>query len=138
MQDGMHTIILDGYIRSINHNIDSRMNMNKFYTSVLTALIAAWGLVSRSGNYSDKIFEVIIGLVGISMCMAWVMGIRSYRSIGSAKFVALRGMISDSENPYDKEWNILREKNSGYISIGVIESVVPYVLMVVYVVIAVN
>jgi hypothetical protein len=116
------------YVEMADRTSGRRMITNSFFLAIQTAIIAA---VFTSG----KIFPGInshsrIGLAvcGILISILWLLIIKSYRQLNSAKF----RVIHEIERwlpvaPFDKEWKLLTEqpKASHYLALSRIEQFVP-------------
>ena len=74
-------------------------------------------------------FPRAIFAIGILLCVVWFLGIRSYKHISSAKFAAINNIIGSGSNPFEIEWKNLKS-NKKYVPITLIESCVPIMLAI--------
>ncbi len=131
------------YVEMIDRFTARRQQMNSFYISLLSGLLAATTLVFNSDvitllNASfQKSALLALSLLGICLCSVWFLNLRSYSQLNSAKFKVLNKL--EKQLPfacYASEWELIKSDNkySKYITQTVIERIIPFVLIVPFVV----
>lgn len=67
---------------------------NTWYVSLLSALLVIIGLTNKQGALGDigPLARAAVALLGILLCLAWHMHVRSYGLLYKAKFEVLREM----------------------------------------------
>ena len=109
-----------------------RSQTNQFYITVLSALI---GILSLSTSNEFRTYfnymAIIGGLMGIFLCVIWIVNIRSYRQLNTAKFKTLHEVESRlSFQFYSEEWKHLGEGKDAkkYYQLTKIEQFAPVLL----------
>ena len=87
-----------------------RNNANSFYLTLQGALIAGAGLFLKSETINDGFYLslIIFGALGIFISVAWLLTIKSYHNLSTAKW----GVILELEKllpskPFSDEWELL-------------------------------
>ena len=120
------------YVGGADKISDRRSQMNVFYVSLLSALIALISFVfttDTSWFYLTMLFSVSI--LGVSLCTIWRYNIRSYAQLNTGKFAVIHEM--EKLLPYScyaREWVFLGEgkDEKKYKPFTEIETFVPIVL----------
>lgn len=109
-----------------------RSQTNQFYITVLSALI---GILSLSTSNEFRTYfnymAIIGGLMGIILCLIWIVNIRSYRQLNTAKFKTLHEVEKRlSFQFYSEEWTHLGEGKDSkkYYQLTKIEQFAPILL----------
>jgi hypothetical protein len=125
------------YVEMADRVSARRADTNKFYISLLTALLAILLLVVEKNIFSSlqSLVFLAIALLGAALCFVWVINIRSYSQLNTGKFAVIHDM--EKQLPYacyDREWDILGrgEDRKKYFQLTRIEQYVPFLLAVPY------
>lgn len=103
-----HTLeIYKTYLASTQSNSDRRMAANTFFLSIHTLLIGGSGL---SLENDERLFALLISLLGMMFAWVWRRLVKSYRQLNHAKFK----VVHEIERylpiaAYDAEWKALAE-----------------------------
>ena len=113
-----------------------RIEASKFYTSLLTGLLALLSVIEGVNVTAVRdIILLTVGILGVLLCLVWIANIRSYRQMNSLKFRVIHEMEQYLPFPcYDREWEILKQdkaKNS-YVRLTRVEQYVPLLLLIPY------
>jgi hypothetical protein len=105
-----------------------RATANTFFLSVNSLILSVIGLFGEE-NPILAIWLLPIGLAGIILCLTWILILRSYRNLNSAKFKIVGLMERELPlSPWWKaEWKALGEGKTWrlYIPLSVVETSVP-------------
>ena len=71
------------FVKSSENISLKRMSANKFYLALNTAI---FGIASYASLLTNQINSIILSVIGIFLCSAWLSNISSYRKLNSAKF----------------------------------------------------
>jgi hypothetical protein len=114
-----------------------RSHTNKFYISILSALIVIISILFNRNLCSNimNIAYLAYGIFGIALYILWIINIRSYKQLNSGKFK----VISEIEDqlpfqPFKREWEILGggKDRKRYFRLTRIETYVPLLLLIPY------
>jgi hypothetical protein len=129
------------YVEMIDRISARRGQMNSFYTSLLSSLLA---FISLIGNKDISSFQEaklqmlsIIGVLslGVILCMIWHKNIQSYKHLNSGKFKVLHEMEKYMPFPcYTKEWEILAKDSryKDFLTQTKVEKYVPLAISLLY------
>ena len=113
-----------------------RGQTNKFYITLLSALLAFLSIYLNSNTFEEKnIFLIITGGLGILICLVWFFNIQSYRQLNTGKFAAIHELEEKLSYPfYKREWDFLGEgkDRKKYLQLSKIEKFVPFILSIPY------
>lgn len=124
-----------------------RGTANAFFLTLETVLAGFAGVVRPSGSgvhgalRVDAFGIVLASVVGLVLSATWWLLLRSYRDLNEAKFKVILAMEKDLEvQPFGDEWNHLKGDPiksfaARYAELGVVERVVPFAFVFVYIVI---
>lgn len=133
-----------------------RMVANGFFLSVHTALVTVVGFTYEKVATDQKSVLIIIAMMGFLLAWTWFFAIRSYRRLNRAKFNVINKLEKDLATQYfTNEWAELTKTTQDdlelksfrdrwlkfkdrYTTLTNIESVVPIVFVIIYVVILVG
>ncbi len=125
------------YVEMADRVSARRADTNKFYISLLTALLAILLLVVEKNIFSSlqSLVFLAIALLGVALCFVWIINIRSYSQLNTGKFAVIHDM--EKKLPYacyDREWEILGRgaDRKKYLQLTHIEQYVPFLLAVPY------
>lgn len=91
---------------------------------------------------ADHLGIVVIAIVGVLLCGAWFLGLRSYRDLNTAKFKVINALEPDLPvQLFSQEWQYLKDDaiqgwRGRYREQGTVEQVVPVLFGIVYVIAA--
>jgi hypothetical protein len=114
-----------------------RADTNKFYISLLTALLVILSIVVEKNilsNIQGFVF-IAIAILGVALCFVWIVNIRSYSQLNTGKFKVIHDMEKQLPYPcYDREWEILGKgaDRRKYFQLTRIEQYVPLLLAIPY------
>ncbi len=125
------------YVEMADRISARRSDTNKFYISLLTALLVILSIVVEKNilsNIQGFVF-IAIGILGIALCLVWLVNIRSYSQLNSGKFKVIHEM--EKQLPYacyEREWEILGKgvDRKKYFQLTRIEQFVPLILAIPY------
>lgn len=124
------------YVEMADRVSSRRIEANKFYTSILSGILALVSIVSVPLTVQSVVLAAV-AVLGIALCVVWLVNIRSYRELNSLKFAVIHEM--EAHLPfacYDREWEILRNGKGRrvYVRLTRIEQYVPLLMMIPYLV----
>jgi energy-coupling factor transporter transmembrane protein EcfT len=116
------------YLQDVG-NIGARHeNSRRFYLSVVSALFVFLSMAGKDGplKFVEGPLRILVGMVGIILCVAWVMHMQSFGAIYRAKFDVLREMETQCNlfHLIDEEWKYL-QKNPRYKLLTLIDTAIP-------------
>jgi hypothetical protein len=118
-------------------NIGARHESSRqFYLSVVSALFVFLSMAGKDGvlKVVEGPVRILVGLVGIILCVAWIMHMQSFGAIYKAKFDVLREMENQSNlfHVFDEEWKYLK-RDSRFMLLTLIDSVIPVLFAALFV-----
>lgn len=124
------------YVEMANQVSSRRVQVNRFYISLLSGLLAFLSFVvsKQSFNNDSDFILIVISLVGILLCVVWFININSYKQLNKLKFTVIHEM--EKMLPfacYDREWEIDKGSEKKYVRLTYIENYVPIIMMAPYV-----
>ncbi len=122
----------------ITDRISARRNqMNKFYISLLSGLLALISIASEKKLYPQFQSTILlaVAILGLILCCLWYVNIKSYKQLNSGRFKVIYEM--EQYLPfacYEQEWYILKKDKShgGYLNQTSIEQYIPLALAIPY------
>lgn len=125
------------YVEMADRISARRSETNKFFISLLTALLAIVSLTVDKNAFNDyeRFVFIVVSIMGLALNVLWYVNIRSYRQLNSGKFKVILEMESNLAFPcYEKEWKILGEgkESKKYLQLTRVERFVPFILSVPY------
>ena len=112
-----------------------REKVNHFYILVLSGLSALFSaLLQRENGVPPDILIVCLGLLGMFLAIAWLITIRSYHQLNSAKFQVLDVLEKKLAYPFFRhEWKLLGggTDRKRYWELTHVEKFVPWIFLVV-------
>lgn len=121
------------YVEMADRVSARRIEINKFYTSILAGLLAVVSVVVEKNVFSgfQDIVFVAVSLLGILLCAIWIVNIHSFRQLNSMKFKIIHEMESNLPfRCYEREWEILQNKKRKYLRATLVEQLVPAFLSI--------
>jgi hypothetical protein len=121
-----------------------RGTANAFFLTLHTGLSGFAGLVvtrSLDDPNPDRFGLILVGSVGLILCAAWSLLIRSYRLLNNAKFTIINELEERFDiQPFTREWALLKRegpigdrRKPRYAELSVVEVSVPIAFGLVYV-----
>jgi hypothetical protein len=112
-------------------------NSRQFYLATVSALftfLAMTGGKDAALLVMSHQVQIIVGGVGILLCLVWFVHMQSFGAIYRAKFNVLRDLESAKElfKLYDKEWEYL-QKDCKYSFLTILDSVMPFMFIPLFV-----
>ena len=125
------------YVEMADRISDRRERSNRFYISLLSALLALLSIIVGRNilNGLQTVVFMTIGILGLGLCSLWIINIRSYRQLNSGKFKVIHEMEQNLPfNCYDREWEILGEgkEPKSYLQLTRVEQYIPIILAIPY------
>lgn len=123
------------YVEMADRVSQRREQTNRFYVTLLSAIVAVFIVPTRFG-FSAEAWNLIVGILGGSVSLSWIVNILSYRILNSAKFKIIHDIeIQLPHAGFTKEWEILQPKNGPprYLQLTKIEQAVPSLCLVLFI-----
>ena len=124
------------YLQDVGNIGTRHENSRRFYLSVVSALFVFLSMAGQDGPFHvvQGTVLVLVGLVGIILCMAWVMHMQSFAAIYRAKFDVLRAMEEKHNlfHVFDEEWKRLKT-DPRYRLLTFIDSVTPVIFAALFI-----
>jgi len=125
------------YVEMADKISERRMQTNKFYISILSALLALLSILISKDSFNQTLTFAIVSLLGITLSILWYINIKSYRQLNSGKFKVIHEMEQNLPFPcYDREWQILGEgkEENKYLQLTRVEKYIPLILSIPYII----
>ena len=134
-------ILLEQYkafLQTSEDLVSRRQNVNNFYISINSALMAAFGIIWALDMLSIyKFFTgILLSVVGIILSVSWIKLLASYGDLNSSKMKIISYIEKQLHaSLYDAEWAALSDKlnKRKYVSFTNSEKRVPVLFIVVYI-----
>lgn len=134
------------YANTSNDVSNRRLRTNRFYVSLLSGILVALPFVIDLDNLTPirLMAMLIIGFVGVVLCVLWFFNIWSYKQLNEGKYDVIHAMEKHLAYAcFKEEWEILGEGDDFwlYIPHWKVERLVPglmalpYLALVVYAVV---
>jgi hypothetical protein len=98
------------YVQLADKVSDRRADANRFYTSLLTGLLALLSAVTglKPATAIESAVLSVVAVVGVLLCYVWFVTIRSYRQLNSGKFKVINEVEKRlAFDFYEREWEVL-------------------------------
>ena len=119
------------FTESAERTSDRRQSTNNYFLTLNSALLKFTGYLS---SIQFKIWHVILAIAGIFICILWILNIKSFRTLNSAKFKIIHEM--EEKLPmklFCDEWKLLDKGNKeGYLRFSKIEQGIPIIFLILY------
>jgi len=114
-----------------------REGANRLFVALLTGIFVFFGAVARSEAGSFSIWPILSigGILGMALCGAWYILIRSYRQLNTGKFKALHELEQRLTYPFfTREWKLLKKGRDfrSYWQLTVVENFLPVIFFVLF------
>ena len=129
------------YVEMADRISQRREQSNRFYVTLVSAVVALLIVVARLGT-SSGVWPVVIlisGLFGAALSVVWFFNIRSYRTLNTAKFTIINEMERQLPTAgYSDEWELLRPKEAPakYLQLTKVEQFVPFIFFLLFLALA--
>lgn len=124
------------YLQDVGNIGVRHENSRKFYLSVVSALFVFVSMAGEKGVFANVQGHVLTlaGLVGILLCIVWVMHMQAFSAIYRAKFDVLRKIEAQHSlfHIFDEEWELLKA-NPRFKLLTFIDSVTPVLFLLVFI-----
>lgn len=126
------------YVEMADNVSKRRQDANKFYISLMSALIPVLVFVLDKGSeiaISPNLILLIVSFMGILISLIWYLNINSYRQLNGAKFQVINDL--EKKLPYQgftREWDFLQQgkKSKVYLELTKVERWVPFIFSIPY------
>ena len=117
---------------------ERRMSANNYLLTVNAFLVTLYGLASALQVLQKQLWQYVVPVAGLLVCVTWFVLIRSYRQLNSAKFKVLHELESMLPTaPYDREWEWAEQgKGRAYVPLSHIETYIPVTFAGLYILLA--
>jgi hypothetical protein len=116
------------YLQDVGNIGVRHENSRSFYLSIVSALFVFLSMAGKDGllKVVEGPVRLLVGVVGIVLCLVWFTHMQSFRAIYLAKFNVLREMEAKGNLflIFDEEWDFLK-KDLRYRGLTIIDSVIP-------------
>ena len=116
------------YVEMADRISGRRMVTNSFFLAIQTAIIAGVFASGKVVLSADTLSRLGLAVCGLLISLLWLMILRSYRQLNSAKFRVIHEIEKGLPiAPFDEEWKVLagQMKASRYLALSKIEQCVP-------------
>ena len=126
------------YVEMADRISQRRDQSNRFYSGLLAGMIALMAVLVRLDISDDAWVLVFLvgGLFGSFLSVVWLVNIRSYRSLNTAKFTVINELEKSLPTQgYTNEWNLLRSPSDTprYFQLTRVEQFVPVMMFLLFV-----
>lgn len=126
------------YVEMADNVSKRRQDANKFYISLMSALIPVLILVldqTKKTMLNPNAILLIVSFMGILISLIWWLNINSYRQLNGGKFKVIIEL--EKQLPYagfDREWFFLQQgkKSTVYLELTKVERWIPYIFSIPY------
>lgn len=125
------------YVEMADRVSQRREQANRFYVTLASAIVALLILLARYDALAGvwAVALLISGVFGVALSVIWIVNIRSYRQLNTAKFTIINRM--EKRLPYAgyaDEWELLRPKSGPpqYLQLSKVEQLVPYLILLLF------
>lgn len=128
------------FLQTSESVVERRQNVNNFYISVNSAIVAVFGAIGSfgfDGNWKYYL-GIAVPIVGIILCYSWMRIIKAYGSLNSSKMKIIN--ILERKLPaslYEAEWKVQTDRLNlkPYISFTESEIRIPKIFICIYLII---
>ncbi len=130
------------YVEMADRVSQRRAQTNEFYLTVISALIVILSFIISNHLYQNllDIVILVIGFIGILLCIVWYFNIQAYKQLNTGKFEVIHEMENMLPySPYKREWEILKkgQDKSVYFPLTHIEKYLPLIMALLFVILIV-
>lgn len=103
-----------------------RDNMNNIFITLNLAIMAAVSI-------TWDIKSLFILIAGIAICILWMLNIRNYKLLNTAKFNVINSIEEKLRSaPFKDEWQFLK-KSKKYMDSTTLERILPFTFIILYI-----
>lgn len=126
------------FLKTSEDLVARRQNVNSFYISVSSAIVAIFGAVMAIEiDFVYKLFlTLLFAGVGLVLATSWIKILISYGNLNSSKMTIIRSIEKQlPASLYDAEWQALSDQlnKSKYVSFTQNEARIPWIFIAIYV-----
>jgi hypothetical protein len=122
------------YVGTAEKVSDKRESSNKFYLTINSVIVTFLGYLLTTPT---KTWYFIIAILGLLISFSWIVTIKSYAQLNKGKYHVIHKI--EEKLPlklFKEEWDFLTgEKKKNYRRLTKVESFVPFIFMVFYILI---
>lgn len=120
------------YVETAEKISEKRQTANTYFLSLNSFLLILAGYLT---TLKFDLWHLIIMFAGIFICIFWILNLKSYRALNTAKYQVIHKM--EEKLPiklFDDEWELLDrgENKNTYLKLSVVEQGVPIVFIILY------
>ena len=125
------------YVESADRVSERRTSANNYLLTVNAFLITLYGLASSFGD--NRAWQAVVPIAGVLVCVTWLVLIRSYRNLNTAKFKVVHELEEHLPAAlFDREWDHAQQgTGKAYKPLTHIEPFIPLVFAALYITLAV-
>jgi hypothetical protein len=116
------------YLQDVGNIGTRHENSRRFYLSVVSAFFVFLSMAGKEGvlQVVQGPVRILVGMVGILLCVAWIMHMQSFGAIYRAKFNVLRAMETKCHlfPVFAEEWGYLKD-NPRFKFLTLMDSAIP-------------
>ena len=132
--------LLDQYklfVESADRVSERSTSANNYLLTVNAFLVTVYGLAASLAR--NQAWILVVPVAGVLVCITWLVLIRSYRNLNTAKFKVLHEL--EQQLPaalFDREWDhAQRDQGKAYKPLTHIEPYIPLIFAALYVILAI-
>lgn len=100
------------YVEMSDNLSQRRLSTNNYLLTVNSVLISFHGFTHAILKIEMGLWQLIIPVVGMLVCMAWRVLLVRYQQLNKAKFDVIHEMeLNLPYDPYTREWKIIKTDN---------------------------
>lgn len=116
-------------VQMANSISERRLKTNSVYITINSAIFAF--------NSFNNIQNIILPIIGITVCILWFFSVESYRKLNEVKYDIINKLEKHlPATPFAYEWNLIKDNNK-YKSFTKLEMILPWVFIIIYLIIVV-
>ena len=137
--------VLQEYILYVQHKenfVNRTFDANKFYLIITLVMLCVTVPVTLIPFASGVIFAMLFAVIGMGLCVLWIMNINAYKRLLKIKFKSVIEKMEDElpVKPYQLESQALKEdaeKRTGFM-FGDMQRVLSIIIFITYIAVFVN
>ena len=125
------------YVESAEKVSDRRQSANSYFLALNSLILSFAGYLT---TFSFRLWHIVIAASGISISILWLLTLKSFRSLNSAKFKVIHSLEEDlPAELFKKEWEYLDrgKKKRTYLKLSLVEQGIPLIFIILYVIIVI-
>lgn len=125
------------FVESADRVSERRTSANNYLLTVNAFLVTLYGLAAGWGD--NRAWAFVVPVAGVLVCITWLVLIRSYRNLNTAKFKVIHEL--EEQLPaalFDREWeHAQRGEGKAYKPLTHVEPYIPFVFAALYLILAI-